>query len=51
MNDQAKKSGDLSDLAAVSKARLDFAERSLPASTKFKIIEDAPGSYVQERLS
>ena len=51
MNDQAKKSGDLSDLAAVSKARLYFAERSLPGSTKFKLIEDAPGSYVQVRLS
>ena len=51
MNDQAKKSGDLSDLAAMPKARLDFAERSLPAATKFKIIEDAPGSYVQVRLS
>ena len=51
MNDQANKSGDLSDLAAVSKARLDFAERSLPGSTKFKLIEDAPGPYVQVRLS
>jgi hypothetical protein len=51
MNVQAKKSGDLSDLAAVSKARLDFAERSLPRSTKFKLIEDAPGSCVQVRLS
>ena len=51
MNDQAKKSGYPIDLAMVSKARLDFAERSLPASSKFKIIEDAPGSYVQVRLS
>ncbi len=51
MNDQAKKSGDLSDHAAVSKARLDFAKCSLPGSTRFKLIEDALGSDVQVRLS
>ena len=51
MNDQAKKSSYPIDLPAVSKARLDFAKCSLPGSTRFKLIEDAPGSYVQVRLS
>ena len=51
MNDQAKKSGELSDPAVVSKAMLDFADRSLPGSTKFKLIGDAPGSCLHVGLS
>jgi len=46
MNDQTKKSVYTIDLEAVSKAWLDFAKCSLPGSTRFKLIEAAPGSYV-----
>jgi len=51
MHDQAKKSSYPIDLPAVPKARLDFAKCSLHGSTRFKLIEDAPGSEVQVRLS